>query len=149
MPPSAAGAPRERESAIMHRILLALGQGATRLFRQNVGSGWVGQSHRFSRAETVIVQPGDVLVRRAQPLQAGLCVGSSDIIGWHTVEITADMVGQRVALFTALEVKTAVGRPTPEQVTFVEQVRRAGGRAAVVRSEDEARAAVSGRSSAG
>lgn len=133
-----AAMPRERESAIMHRILLACSKGATRLFRQNVGTGWVGKSCRFSRAETVIVQPGDVLLRNARPLHAGLCEGSSDLIGWTTVEITADMVGRRVAVFAALEVKTPLGAATVEQKQFITAVSAAGGIAGVVRSERQA-----------
>jgi hypothetical protein len=48
------------------------------------------------------------------------------------------MVGKRLALFLALEVKTATGPIMPEQKTFIENVRKAGGLAGVVRSVDEA-----------
>lgn len=60
-------------------------------------------------------------------IRYGLCKGSSDVIG--------------VALdgrFLAVEVKTAVGRVRPEQEAFIAAVRRAGGRAGVARSVDEA-----------
>ena len=70
------------EMNTLRGILLHCGRGATRLFRNNVAGAWVGQSRRFSRAETVVVQPGDVLIRNARPLHAGLCEGSSDLIGW-------------------------------------------------------------------
>ena len=114
----------------LRQILLTCSRGPTRLFRQNTGQGWVGQSRRFSRSETVIVQPGDVLIRNARPLHAGLCEGSSDLIGWTQRD--------GVAVFTAIEVKAERGRVTPEQAQFVEVVTAAGGIAGIARSVEEA-----------
>jgi hypothetical protein len=37
------------------------------------------------------------------------------------------MVGQKVAIFTAVELKTKNVRVTPEQWIFLEQVKKAGG----------------------
>jgi hypothetical protein len=64
--------------------------------------------------------------------------GGSDLIGYRTIEITSDMVGARVAVFTAFEIKTATGRATPEQRRFLEHIRNAGGIADIVRSDAEA-----------
>lgn len=61
----------------------------------------------------------------------GLCRGSSDLIG----------IGPGGILF-ALEVKTPTGRVSPEQQMFIDLVNRRGGFAAVVRSVDEARQAL-------
>lgn len=68
----------------------------------------------------------------------GLCKGASDIIGWESVKITQDMVGQRVAIFCAVEVKGPKGKATPEQEEFLRLVDDAGGIAMVVRSVKEA-----------
>ena len=114
----------------LRQILLTCSRGPTRLFRQNTGQGWVGQSRRFSRPETVIVQPGDVLIRNARPLHAGLCEGSSDLIGWTQRD--------GAAVFTAIEVKTERGRVTPEQAQFVDVVTAAGGIAGIARSVEDA-----------
>ena len=122
------------ESQIQNRILLECGRGDTRLFRQNVGQGWVGRLVRR--------QAGTVEIAAARPLHAGLCEGSSDLIGWRTVEVTPEMVGQRLAVFTAIEVKSATGRPTPEQLKFLEAVREAGGVACVARSVEDAQRAL-------
>lgn len=120
------------EMGTLREILLACSRGATRLFRQNTGQGWVGQSRRFSRAETVVVQPGDVLIRNARPLHAGLCEGSSDLIGWTQRD--------GAAVFTAIEVKAERGRVTPEQAQFIDVVNAAGGVAGVVRTVADAEA---------
>ena len=63
-------------------------------------------------------------------MRYGLAVGSADLIG---------CLGGR---FIALEVKAAAGRTSPEQRQWLDLVRRNGGFAAVVRSVDEARAAI-------
>ena len=86
-----------------------------RLLRNNVGAAKVG--NRF--------------------IKYGLGKGSSDLIGWTTVEITPDMVGQKVAVFTAVEIKTVNDRSSPEQRNFIEQVHKAGGLAGIVYNEEE------------
>ena len=48
------------------------------------------------------------------------------------------MVGQPIAQFVSLEVKTASGRVRPEQENWKRVVERFGGVAAVVRSEEDA-----------
>ncbi len=126
------------EADIQNRIL-RLAVGAVRLFRNNVGQGWVGKSRRIEQTGMAWLKKGDVVVSGARPLHAGLCEGSSDLIGWRTITITPDMVGQRVAVFTAIEVKSERGRPTPEQRAFVAAVRAMGGRAGVAWSEQDAR----------
>lgn len=70
-------------------------------------------------------------------MRAGLCEGSSDLIGWTTVEITPEMVGRKVAVFTAVEVKVPGKRPTAEQVNFLAQVRTAGGIAEVLTDAEQ------------
>ncbi len=68
----------------------------------------------------------------------GLCPGSSDLIGLTPVVVTPDMVGQVVAVFSAVEVKTPRGRVTDEQQKFLDFVQRSGGRAGVARSVEDA-----------
>ena len=121
-----------RESAVLHRILLACSREATRLFRCNSGVAWQGKGEaiRVAQARLVMVYPGDVVLRSAQPLKMGLTTGCSDLIGWTQRD--------GVAIFTAIECKSDTGRIRPEQITFIEQVRSAGGIAGVARSEQEA-----------
>jgi hypothetical protein len=126
------------EQELQQRIRLLHGTGPTRLFRNNVGTGWAGQAERIGHHRTVQVGPGDVVVRNARPLHAGLGVGSSDLIGWRSVVIGPEHVGRTLAVFCALEVKTPRGRATAEQEAFVATVQRMGGIGGVVRSEDEA-----------
>ena len=72
------------------------------------------------------------------PVRYGLQPGSSDLIGWRTVTITPEMVGQQVAVFTSIEVKTPTGRIRPEQQQWLDAVQAAGGIAGVARSVEDA-----------
>lgn len=117
------------EADITNPILTGATKLGARLFRQNTGLGWVGKIFRKTADRITLDNP--------RPLHAGLCKGSSDIIGWTPRVITPEMVGQTVAVFTALEVKTGKVVTTDEQKAFVAAVQKAGGIAAVVRSVDE------------
>lgn len=66
----------------------------------------------------------------------GLAPGSADLIGWHSVTITSEMVGQQVAVFLSVEVKTATGRVRPEQEAWARTVQAHGGKAIITRSND-------------
>lgn len=107
------------ETRIQNLILVALSEAGCTVWRNETARAWVGkQIHRS----------GDqVTLTNARMIAFGLCVGSSDIIG-----IAPD------GRFLAVEVKTPKGRPTKEQLRFIEAVRNAGGIAGIARSPQEA-----------
>ena len=98
------------EQTIQQEIRIACSTGATRLWRNNTG----------------------------RPVSFGLCKGSADLIGYRSITITPEMVGQQVAVFTSIEVKTPTGRIRPEQRAWMETVQAAGGIAGVARSVEDA-----------
>ncbi|MCP4393211.1 MAG: VRR-NUC domain-containing protein [Alphaproteobacteria bacterium] len=100
------------ENAIQHEIKTELCKGDTRVFRNNVGM--------------------------MNGVQFGLCKGSADLIGWKTIEITEDMVGQKVAVFLSVEVKTPNGRIGTHQQKWMDIVNKNGGLALIARSPEEA-----------
>ena len=71
-------------------------------------------------------------------MQFGLCKGSADLIGYRSITITPEMVGQQVAVFASIEVKTPTGRIRPDQRAWMETVQAAGGIAGVARSVEDA-----------
>ena len=114
-------------AAWVSTTLTAMG---ARLFRNFVGGVWAGKK----TAEGHGKHGHFVVISGATHIDAGLCVGSSDRIGWTPVTVTPDMVGQVVAVFTAVEEKTLAYRKlTPEQINFLDQVVRAGGLGYVAR----------------
>jgi hypothetical protein len=127
-----------KESSLQHRILAEFGHGERRLFRMNVGLAWIGTAKKFTQRAIVSVGPGDVVIRSARAFKAGM-VGMSDLIGWQTVEITPEMVGRKIAVYTAIECKGKRTRVTAQQLAFLELVRDAGGLAGLARSEDDVR----------
>lgn len=123
------------ETNLVRLILLAASKAGHRLFRQNTGQGWIGESHKLP--------DGSVLIKNARPFHAGFD-GLSDTGGWVSIIVTPEMVGQRIAVAAYLEVKTEKGRPTLHQRQFIQAVLQAGGRAGIVRSVDEALAVLDG-----
>lgn len=109
------------ETALVRSLLLRARSFSACLFRNNVGrlrdvtGAWVAY---------------------------GLCVGSSDVIGWTRVTVTPEMVGREVAVFTAFECKVGRRVTTVEQGAFLATVKAQGGIAAVVRDVADAEAAV-------
>ena len=103
------------ETDLQQRIRLALGtRPDLRIFRNQVGQ---------------LPDP-----RTGRPVQFGLARGSADLIGWRTVTVTPEMVGQQIAVFTSIEVKTSTGRLTPQQRSWMNTVTVSGGIAGVARN---------------
>ena len=96
-----------------------------RVFRNQVGDGYVGKALRDAEG---------VFLRDARHVRMGLFPGSGDLIGWRTVLITQDMVGDEIAQFLSIEVKTPNGRLRPDQMNWQDQVNHAGGHAIIARS---------------
>lgn len=136
-----------KESAVWKNMLLAAGRirsATVRIFRNNTAQGWAGKSVRVTpgSAGTIRLNPGDVVVRAARPLRAGLMEGSGDGIGWSTMTVTPEMVGRQIAVFTSAEAKSSTGRVSKEQRTWHHNVQAAGGISAIVRDPDDLKAAV-------
>jgi hypothetical protein len=107
------------EQSIQQHIRLACSNGPVRLFRNNIGR---------------LPDP-----RTGRWVEFGVGgKGAGDLLGWRRVTITADMVGQQVAVFTSIEVKTPTGRMRSEQQAWLDTVQAAGGIAGVARSVEDA-----------
>ena len=105
------------ERTLLRMILREFGSRPhMRLFRNNVG---------------VAVYPDGSRVAY------GLCPGSSDLIGFQTILITPEMIGQSIARFVSIEVKGPHTRLKAEQQNFLRVVSKAGGTAIVARSLDD------------
>lgn len=119
------------ESNTFKQIQLEFSKLGHRLFRCNTAQGWVGESLRFTKPMRVNVYPGDVIVRNARPLHAGLTDGGSDGIGWT-----------KNGRFLAVETKTEGSRTEPsrleKQINFIDQVNKSGGIGFFTYSLDEA-----------
>lgn len=101
------------EKDIERSLILHASQCGSTLFKNNVGK---------------------LRDERGNIVTFGLCKGSSDLIGWTPITITPEMVGSKIAVFTAVEVKKnkfGKYRATEEQKHFISAVQANGGRAGV------------------
>lgn len=117
------------ERDIQTAIQLACSRDGVRLFRANAGFAWQGRIVEQTPTRLVLAYP--------RPIKL-MAPGCADLIGWRAV----DIAGQRIAQFASLEVKTKTGRVSDEQAAWQATVRRAGGLAEIVRSAEQARAAL-------
>jgi len=125
------------ETQLLHDAQVAYSNGSTRLFRNTVGSGWVGPH--------INMGDGTILITRPSRVTFGLGEGTSDLVGWHSIVVTPEMVGKRVAVFVGAEGKAGRKMPTPEQRAFLNVLQFAGGLPGVFRNLDELQATLDGK----
>ena len=107
------------ETKLQQEIRLALGTiPSLRLFRNQVGQ---------------LPDP-----RPGRYVQFGLAKGSSDLVGFKTIKITPEMIGQEVAQFVSIEIKTERGKLTEVQQNWLQKVHDSGGIVGVARSIQDA-----------
>ena len=94
-----------------------------RLFRINSGMGWAGKVLRRD--------PESILIHKPRPFHAAP-QGWPDLCGWTEIEITPDMVGTKIAVFTGVEVKVT-GKLSKPQEAFAGIIKGMGGRFVVDR----------------
>lgn len=113
MPPS--------ESQLLSSLLIRCSALGVRLFRNNVGK---------------------LQDRTGRWVQYGLCVGSSDLIGYLPVTITPEHVGRTLAVFVAIEAKSATGTLRPEQRQFLNVAGQHGAITCLARAVEDAEMAL-------
>lgn len=114
------------EIDLVRQLQLEASSRGHRLWRNNSGVGWVGPQVRVTHPMMVMMYPGDVLLRKARALHAGLAPGSSDLIG-----LTSS--GQ----FLAVEVKMPKKQATTGQKSFLETIQDLGGHGILARTIDD------------
>lgn len=82
--------------------------------------------------------------KKDRNIKTGLGKGSSDLIGYTIKNITPDMVGKNIAVFTAIEVKKSNWKANKKlnehelnQKRFIDQIKEAGGIADFATSIDD------------
>lgn len=116
------------ESEIQQLIQLEAPKMGVTLLRNNSGA--------FKDDSGRLVRYGLGQVSNIQPFK------SSDLIGWTEVIVTEDMIGKRIAIFTAIEVKKENWKPSGDeredkQRKFIQWVNYRGGIAAMINSVED------------
>ena len=115
------------ETSLGKRICLMASQLGHRIFRSNVGEGWIGKATFFSKPARIEVYPGDVIIRKAKRIHFGLHTGQGDYLGFS-----------KDGRFISVEIKTETGKIRDEQIAWRDAVIKAGGIAGIVRDEESA-----------
>lgn len=122
------------ETDIQNRIVMAVQKLGTTMFRNNVG----------------VAEKVDKNTGKKYWVRFGLCEGSSDLIGITPVTITPVMVGKRIGVFTAIEVKKDVKKKYDKhrmetQQRFIDFVNNKGGFAFKADDPDKANELIVGK----
>lgn len=120
------------ETNAVRGFLIHASKLGARLWRQNTGTGWIGDARKYDKPCMVQVNAGDVVIRKARPFHAGF-EGLADIGGIS-----------QTGRYVAVEAKTATGRVTDEQRAFIRMVRSFGGLAGVARTGEDVEAILRG-----
>lgn len=136
-----------RESTEQRLIWAEVGLDCT-LYRVNTGRAYVSGMGPNGVSK---LSDNSILMKAARPIPMGftnprgeVVSGVSDLNGWTSITITPEMVGQTIAVYTAIETKrSAGGRTSEDQVKWIEKIRAAGGIAFVANSGHTARAMLS------
>ena len=127
-----------KEANRLKHVLLAGRDYAMTLFRINVGQAWTGNKVTHVKVQhRRLVKPGTVIIEDARPFRSGVPVGYPDVSGWTLTEITPEMVGKTIPVFTVFEVKTPRGRATVPQQRFLDRVTAVGGIAGIARVAED------------
>ena len=147
-------APLLSEKDLQNQVFVRLNSRRdVRVFRNNVGVGFMGTEFidkdelinalriLFAAlmqgvgktAQQILHETGLLILKYPRRIRFGLHEGSADLIGWKSVKITPDMVGQKIAVFVSAEIKGPHGRMREEQNNWMAQVLFAGGHAYEIR----------------
>lgn len=132
----------QRESAEQRLIWGAVGLLCS-LFRVNTGRAYVSG---MGPAGVSKLSDNSILMKAARPIGMGytnprgeIVTGVSDLNGWTTIEITPEMVGKKIAVYTSIETKrTKGGRTSADQEAWIQKVTEAGGIAFVANNAQTA-----------
>lgn len=119
----------ETEKNIQNEIRLAASKHGCTLFRANCGVGWTGN-------KKTRMKDGSLVIHDPRPFH-GMIEGFPDLVGWQTITITEDMVGQKMARIIMPEVKTPTGKKRDAQERFAKNALSKGVKYGFVRSVDD------------
>ena len=123
------------ENEVKKSIMLAFQRKYNgRIFNNPVGTGHMGR--------VIKRDANSVTLQAPRVVSFGLATSSCDLIGIRPIVITADMIGQKIGQFVALEIKTARFKgPKTEhelkQQNFIDMVQNLGGMAKFVTCEGD------------
>lgn len=118
-----------KENNVTKRLNAAVSDIGGRLFRINSGTAWIGNK--------VEKGPGWVKIYNPRPFRNPIPKGFPDTFGFTPVEITEDMVGKKIPVFTLVEAKTSDGVVSDDQKKQIRIATNFGVIAGVARNPEQ------------
>lgn len=118
-----------KEQGIQNQILTALGSNGAYGLRVNSGTFWGGK---------VVSNDGRYLVLANPTRIQGAIAGTSDIVGCKPIIITPNMVGKKIGVFVAIEVKKPKLNAKEHQAKYLKAMKSYGAIVGVARSPEDA-----------
>ncbi len=94
------------EKELTEELICSEAETGSILFRNNVGLGYT---------------------KTGTPFKYGMGKGSSDQIGYKSIVVTPDLIGKKIAIFQAIEIKTLTDKISCEQIIFYLNILISGG----------------------
>ena len=113
------------EKELENKLRLEMSRNGHRLVRANAGQAWAGAGLKHE---------GKTITLKNPRIFHGLPKGCPDLCGFSTIEVTPEMVGKKLPVFTALELKTETVAVTKDQKRVMAGIKRAGGITGVARN---------------
>ena len=104
-------------------------------------------SHRLSTGPVRLMRNHSGVARSmdgGRVIKFGLGPGTPDFVGFKSITITPEMVGQQVAVFVGVEAKTENDRERAEQRLWIKMAAERGARVGFARSVADAEAIIHG-----
>lgn len=132
------------ESSVQRSVWISVAQrkrSPATLFRTNSGKAWLSGAGPARR-----LTDGSMVVPAARPVGLGLVMvngdtvpGLGDLTGYTLVEVTPELVGRVLPVFTCIETKeSGGGRRRDNQIHFIRQLQNVGAIAGFAASERQA-----------
>lgn len=130
------------ENETQKQIWAKLSKLGGRFFRINTGRAWLSSLGPRGCTKT----PQGMLIKQPRSIALGFSTtsgesvtGTLDLNGYITVEITPEMVGSKIAVYSVFDAKRSEGgKRTQEQQETIDRVNAAGGIAGFANSPEEA-----------
>lgn len=132
---------KSKEHVLLRQILAKDGaSNHHRLWRNETGvyhAGHIVFRNTGPRAVERWIKPGQVIMERESRVTAGLCPGSSDLVGILSVPVRLLDPDSEIGIFMGLEGKASTTTVQENQERWMEVIRQLGGIADVVRSPED------------
>lgn len=129
---------QKSEHDIQTQIRINISENKIRSFRINVGIGWSGNDIKHHSNGSITITDARPFATFGSVDETKKLKGFSDLFCVVPVVVTPEMLGQTIGVAGFVEVRSLTGKPSKNQLDFINQMKSLGARAGVARNPDYA-----------